>query len=48
MNVWIPKGRNVYYVKFEHKLKPYFRSLKTANKKLALSRARSLREAVIG
>lgn len=46
MNVWIPKGRTVYYTKFNHKLTTYFRSLKTTNKKLALSRARGLREAV--
>jgi len=47
MNVWIPKGRSVYYAKFNHKLKSYFRSLKTANKKLAMQRARVLREAVV-
>ena len=47
MNIWIPGGRNVYYVKFNHKRKVYFRSMKTANKKLALQRARLLREAVI-
>ena len=47
MNVWIPKGGTVYYARFNHKLKSYFRSLKTTNKKVALKRARLLREAVI-
>ena len=48
MNVWIPNGRSVYYAKFNHKRKVYFRSLKTANKRIALQRSRLLREAVIG
>ena len=47
MTVLFPKGRSVYYVKFTHKRKAYFRSLKTANKKIALQRARILREAVV-
>ena len=47
MNVWIPRGRGVYYVKFNHKRKVYFRSLKTVDKRIALQRSRLLREAVV-
>jgi integrase len=47
MSIFIPKGRDVYYCKFEHQGRQHFKMLDTRVKRIAEVRARKYRDEVI-